>query len=197
MPRVAAISSCPRPANWRSSTTLAATGSSINQPVEGLVESEEVVVRVRCGLVDKVDSTQPTAPLLTGLAPCRLDQDTPHRLSRRGEEVTAAVPELRLLDVHEPQVGFMNQCRRLERMTGRLLCQPLDGQSTEFVVDQRQQLFGRLGSALLDRRENPSDVCHRWKSPGSSRPTSTRTLALPIVITRRSFDILIPFSRTP
>ena len=89
-----------------------------HKAIQCLVESEKVVIRFRADLVDEVDSTQTTAALQPGLAPCRLHQDSPHRLGGRGEEVAAAVPVLGLLHVHQPQVGFMNQCRRLECMAG-------------------------------------------------------------------------------
>jgi hypothetical protein len=46
--------------------------------------------------------------------------------------------------------NLMNQCRCLERLTGRLVFQPLGSQSPELLVDQGQQLFGRLASALPD-----------------------------------------------
>ena len=93
MPRVAATSSCPMPANWRSSTTLAATGSSTASRSSASSRASRSLVRVLGGLVDEVDSPQPAAPLEPGLAPCRLDKDPPHRLGRRGEEVTAIVPD--------------------------------------------------------------------------------------------------------
>ncbi len=91
------------------------------QPIEGLVQSEEVVVRVRGSLVDKVDSTAPCRPVSDGLYAVPTRPGCAHRQSRRGEEMTAAVPELCRLDVHEPEVSLMNQCCCLESMTGSLV----------------------------------------------------------------------------
>ena len=62
MPRAAATSSCPRPANWRSSITLAATVSSAHQAGEGVVEGDQLLVLVGGGLVRDVDAVEPSAP---------------------------------------------------------------------------------------------------------------------------------------
>ena len=55
----------------------------------------------------------------------------------------------------------MDQGRGLERLARLLLGQPLGGQLAQLVVDQRQELLGRLGVALLDGREDAGDVVHR------------------------------------
>jgi hypothetical protein len=47
----------------------------------------------------------------------------------------AALP-VNLLDVGQSEVGFMNQCRWLERMVGGLTSQMNRGNSTQFFVDQ-------------------------------------------------------------
>ena len=44
----------------------------------------------------------------------------------------------------QPQIGFMHEGRRLERLTGRLPRHAGSRQSAEFVVDQRQQFVGGL-----------------------------------------------------
>ena len=93
MPRTAATSSWPSPANWRSSTTWAATGSSAASRVEGVVEGEELVVGVGGGRVGQLDPAAAAAPLQPLLAAGVLDEDAAHGLGRRGEEVAAAVPQ--------------------------------------------------------------------------------------------------------
>ena len=81
-----------------------------------------------------------------------IDQDAAHGLGRGGEEVAAAVPVLGLLDVHESEVGLVDQGRGLERLPGRLVGQPLGRQLPQLVVDQGQQLPGGVRVALLDGR---------------------------------------------
>ena len=52
----------------------------------------------------------------------------------------------------------MDQGRGLEGLARLLLSEPLGGQLAQLVVDQRQELLGRLGVALLDGREDAGDV---------------------------------------
>jgi len=56
-----------------------------------------------------------------------LDENPPHRLGRRAEEVAAAVPLLRALS-RQPQPGLMDQRGRLKGLPGRFLCHPRAGQ---------------------------------------------------------------------
>ena len=62
----------------------------------------------------------------------------------------------------QPEVGLVDQGRGLERLAGLLLRQPLGGQLAQLVVDQRQELLGRLRVALLDGREDAGHVVHRY-----------------------------------
>ena len=54
----------------------------------------------------------------------------------------------------------MDQGRGLERLARLLLGQPLGRQLAQLVVDQRQELLGRLRVALLDGREDAGHVVH-------------------------------------
>ena len=73
------------------------------------------------------------------------------------------------LGIDQPQVRLVDQGRGLERLAGLLLGQPLGGQLAQLVVDQRQQLLGGLGVALLDGREDPGHFVHRRRPPRSLR----------------------------
>jgi hypothetical protein len=53
-----------------------------------------------------------------------LDQDAPHSLGGRSEEVAAVLPAGIPLS-HQPEVRLVNQGRGLERLTGLLLRHPL------------------------------------------------------------------------
>ena len=102
-----------------------------------------------------------------------LDQDPPHRLRGRGEEVGAAVP-LRLVTLaDEPEIGLVDQIGRLEGLPRGLAGEPLGGQPAQFLVDQGQELLGGPRVALLDRREDVRDVAHRSESPESSNPAAS------------------------
>ena len=71
--------------------------------------------------IQQVDSLPIAAVLQPFLAASIFDQDPPHGLGGRSEEMSAAVPMLRLAIVvqrpaKQSQVGFMNQSRGVERL---------------------------------------------------------------------------------
>ena len=63
------------------------------------------------------------------LATGGLDQNPPHRFSRGGEEVATAVPALKVICVHQPQISFVDQGRGLERLARASPGQSLGGQT--------------------------------------------------------------------
>jgi hypothetical protein len=63
---------------------------------------------------------QPPA-LSAFLAASVVDEDAAHRLGRRREEVSTAVPLLGFLGVHQAQIRFVDQRRGLERLACLLL----------------------------------------------------------------------------
>ena len=73
------------------------------------------------------------------------------------------------LAADQPQVGLVDQGGGLERLAGLLLGQLLGRQLAQLVVDQRQELLGRLRVALLDGREDAGHVRSSTGSP-SGRP---------------------------
>ncbi len=60
------------------------------------------------------------------------------------------VPALDFGRVDQPEIRLVDQGRGLERLPGLLLRQLHGGQLAQFVVDERQELLGGLGIALLD-----------------------------------------------
>src|SRR5262249_48404129 len=58
------------------------------------------------------------APLPSFLAPGVVDENAAHRFGRGGEEVSAAVPVLDLVHVHQPEVRLMDQGGGLEGLAG-------------------------------------------------------------------------------
>jgi hypothetical protein len=101
-------------------------------------------------------ATVPDTFLPAGL----LHQDPPHRLCRRREEVPPAIPVLGFLHVHEPDVCLMHERRGLQSLAGLLLGHHLGRQLAQLIVDQRQELLGSRGVALLDGGEDTRDVGH-------------------------------------
>src|SRR5262249_5504651 len=100
------------------------------------------------------------APLLTAFAASAVDEDAPHGLGCRGEEMAAAVPLLSLLRVYQPQVRFMDQGRGLQGLTRFLLRQPLRRQLAQLVIHQRQQMLRGGWVAGFDGVQDVGDVGH-------------------------------------
>jgi hypothetical protein len=67
-----------------------------------------------------------------------IDENAPHRLRGGIEEVTPIVPGRILLAKH-PQEDFVDQGSRLEAVPPLLVCQPVGGQCTQLLVDQREE----------------------------------------------------------
>jgi hypothetical protein len=62
------------------------------------------------------------------------------------------VPALDFGRIDQPYIRLVDQGGGLERLSGLLLCQVLGGELAQLVVDERQELLGGLGIALLDGR---------------------------------------------
>ena len=109
------------------------------------------------------------------------DEDAAHGFRRGGEEMAAAVPVLGLFHVHQPQIGFMDQGRGLERLAGFFPGQFPRGQLAQLVVDQRQELLGGVRVALLDGGQDARDLGHAAQhTPAEGEPQASEQL-LPLV----------------
>src|SRR6266436_1759892 len=92
--------------------------------------------------------------------PRLLDENPPHRLRRRCEKMSTAIPDLPFILSRESQIGFMDQSRRLQRLPRLLSSQAPAGQSSQFVVYQRQKLLRSFRIASFDLRQNAGDIGH-------------------------------------
>ena len=95
-------------------------------------------------------SFQSAAVLDRLLSPGRFDQNSPHGLGRRGEKMFAAVPLFVGVRPNKPQIGFMHQSRRFQRLPRPLLREPMRRQPTQFIVNERQQPLRRVRFAGFD-----------------------------------------------
>ncbi len=89
-----------------------------------------------------------------------IDQDSPHRLGGRGKKVPATVPMLGAVPTDQPQISFVDQRGRLERLSGLFFCHPLRGKAAQFAVDERQELLGSLRIALVKGGQDAGDFVH-------------------------------------
>src|SRR5258708_3185277 len=63
----------------------------------------------------------------------------------------------------------MHQRRSLQGLSGRLMSQAGRGQFAQFIINQREQLFGSLGIACINRAEQLGDIGH---GPKMTKPRS-------------------------
>ena len=66
----------------------------------------------------KLDTSVISTSLVGLPLPCSFDEDSPHGLSSRSEEMAAVVPGLVRVAVHESDVGFVDQSRSLQSVAG-------------------------------------------------------------------------------
>ena len=164
--RSGAISSRVRPAKKRSLTSSAACGLAAARRVRASSRSRTCSSSAGAATSASSRSTRRRPP------PCRIRPcgglvrrgcgawpRPRRRRSGRGCSSVVAGPD-------QPQVRLVDQGRGLERLAGLLLRQLPGGQLAQLVVDQRQQLLGRAGLALLDGGQDPRDVVHRLVSDG-------------------------------
>jgi hypothetical protein len=74
--------------------------------------------------------------------------------------------------IHQAQIGLMHEGRRLKRLPRRFVCQLLGRQLAPLVVDQRQQLLGGVGVAVLDGGQDTRDLGHPGSLPRGERLVS-------------------------
>src|SRR6058998_516182 len=60
----------------------------------------------------------------------------------------------------QSQPGFVNERGGLQRVARRFIGHLVRSQATQFIIDQRQQLIGGGGIALLRRFKDARDVTH-------------------------------------
>lgn len=151
-------------------------GIGLGQFREGLIQSEQVIQHnadlhrqirlfevVRAGL--KPAPTISGTPLAKGLLSSgALDEDAAHGLGGGREEMLAAVPALWLMS-DEPEIGFVNQSRGLQRLSGLFVGQLLCGQETQLLVDQGQKLSRGIGIPLLDGVQYAGNVTRSRSAP--------------------------------
>jgi hypothetical protein len=73
--------------------------------------------------------------------PGAINQNPTHRLSRRAKKMRPTFPALTLAT--DPQPRFMNQRRRLQRLSRRFTRHLLRSHATQFRINQGKKLIGR------------------------------------------------------
>src|SRR5262245_16178676 len=122
------------------------------QPLQRLIQRQKIMQGLVTGGEGKliqVQSLRSAAMPQTPLPPCGFDEDSAHRLGSGGEKMPAAVPLLDSFATHQANVRLVDERRRLKCLAGRFVREPLCGQSSQFVIDQWQELPRRGGITLV------------------------------------------------
>src|SRR5665213_2541368 len=82
-----------------------------------------------------------------------VNENSPHRLGGRREEVSAILPA-RIIFANQAKIRLVHQGGRLQRMSGRFSGHAMPGQLAQLIINQRQQLAGGLGLATVDGLED-------------------------------------------
>lgn len=131
------------------------------EAIERLVDEKQLlVVPERRGDVEAGVTGADLRELATmadgALAAGIVNQDTPHALGGGGEEMGTVGP-LRLCVTAEAQPDFVDERGGLQGLAGRFVGQLGGGECAQLVVDERQQLRGRVRIVLPDPLEDEGD----------------------------------------
>ena len=111
------------------------------------------------------------AAFQTGLAPGLVNEDAPHGLGGRSEEMGSSMPLL-TIRTGQSQPGLMHQRGRLQGLAWRFTGHFLRRELAQFLINQRKQVIRGGGIALRQRFENVRHVAqnedgYRWRVPPS------------------------------
>jgi hypothetical protein len=132
------------------------------QASESGVEGEKIVSIIwsRDGDVVKGYASAITPVLGSALSPSGVDQNAPHRLGGRGEEVPATLPVWGQLDIDQPQIRLMYESGWLQGLPGMLVRQASRRELFQLFVNQGEQALRRKGFAVLNLLKNLGNVGH-------------------------------------
>ena len=131
------------------------------QPVERFIHLQQLLAVMVVGEVETLEGnphlTAAVADLL--LAAGMVNEDATHALGGSAKEVRTVVPGL-VRRSNQPQPGFVDKRCGLQRVAGRLAGHPVRGKDPQLLINNREQLSGRLG-ILLGALEDVRNVA-QW-----------------------------------
>jgi hypothetical protein len=74
---------------------------------------------------------------------CEIDQNASHQLCANGKEMSPVLP-FDLPDVHQPQIGLMDEGSSLESISGPFTCHAAACRRMQLLIDERHQLPQRF-----------------------------------------------------
>jgi hypothetical protein len=124
----------------------------INQIVTGFVDRDEGPVQINA--LQGPAALEPTS--IAGA----VYEYSPHCLGCRSEKVRPAVPMLARIAPNKPQIRLVHQGRRLKRVSWRFTLKAMVCKATQILVNEREQMLGRLRITALDGRREPACFTH-------------------------------------
>jgi hypothetical protein len=122
----------------------------LREPAEGLIDGQHIddAGLVRSNAYAPEGHECLAAAALLCLARSRVvDQDAAHDLGDHAIELRAVLPVGAAL-IDEPQVHFVDQCGRIQRVLAALSAQASCGHTPALIVDERKDAFERVPIAL-------------------------------------------------
>ena len=119
------------------------------EPVQRFIDRKRLfLVAKRCGDLKfvNIDMLRPAAALLAMLPARPLDEDSPHGLGSRGEEMRSIGED----SITQAKPGLMHQRSRLKRVSRLFSRHLLRRQESQFGVDERQQFIRSPEVAFFD-----------------------------------------------
>jgi hypothetical protein len=116
----------------------------ISEPCQSLIQRDQIgfVFAPDIDPVVQSYSKTITTTLLTISPASRIDQNTPHQLSRYGKEMSSALP-VDLIRINQAEKGLIHQCTRLKRVARVLTSHEIAGDSAQLTINGRYQLIQR------------------------------------------------------
>ena len=124
-------------------------GVMSGEPIERFVHRQGLfLVAMRRGDFKfvNIDMLRPSAALVAMLSARALDENSPHRLGGRGEEMRSVGKN----SIAEAKPGLMHQRSRLKSLSWPFPRHLLRGELAQFPVNQQQQCVRGYGIAKLD-----------------------------------------------
>lgn len=133
------------------------------QLVQGIVQLEEDFILGRLRNLDCIEFDPCGVPAMAKAHPAAgaIDQNVPHGLGRRREEMPPVLP-LILLTAGEPKVSLVDQSGGLQGLARGEEGKLVGRRFPQFVLHERQQLLRRFRVACLGTFENLGNLVHGW-----------------------------------
>ena len=131
---------------------------------QGFIERQQLIriSLTRVGLIDQWDALLIAAALVASFAAGTVNQYVPHCKRCRREEVCPTLPVSLRIVANQAEIGFMDERRGLQGLSGLFLIEVTRSKSTQFLINERQQLLRGGRFATADGIQELRHFVHSW-----------------------------------